>query len=364
MGSTPTVYDVAAAAGVSTATVSRFFRSPDKVKAATQESIRHAVDELGYIPSGLARGLAERHSGVVGFYSFSGHEPDELLMPEPGDPDTVRVVSDASTRPRLFPLFADEVLRGIELECTVQGLPLAVGWQKRDAGGVALDEIARRVDGLVVLPHVMSEPMLARLARTKPIVVVSQEPPAGTDLCSVTVNNRGGMHALVTHMIQVHGVRDFWFAGPVDDYDRTQRHDGFESAIREAGLVPPNGLKLEATRGRYDARDELLKMLRAERVRLPEAVVCANDQTALGVIEAFSEAGIRVPEDVAVTGFDGIDAGRFIQPGLTTVRQPMDLLGRMAVRMLSERMDDPSASPAHTVLPVQLLLRHSCGCSG
>lgn len=365
MPSTPTVYDVAAAAGVSTASVSRFFRSPDKVRPATQEAIRKAVETLGYIPSGLARGLAERHSGVVGMYSFSGHEPDELAMPQQLDPEDVPLVRESSSSPRLYPLFADEVLRGVELECTLRGLPLALGWQKAGSGGVALDEIARRVDGLVVLPHIMSESTLAHLARTKPIVLVAQRPEDPAAMSSVTVNNEAGMRRLVEHLIHDHGRKTFWFAGPIDDADRTARHSGFLAALDAAALDRPEGLVLEKTRGRADAHEVFTALLadKARLAELPEAIVCANDQTALGVLEALADAGIRVPDDIAVTGFDGIDAGRFVDPGLTTVRQPMDLLGRIAVQLLNEQMAETPPACEHRVLPVQVLLRKSCGCT-
>ncbi|MEO7016306.1 MAG: LacI family DNA-binding transcriptional regulator, partial [Leifsonia sp.] len=198
MNDTPTVYDVAAAAGVSTATVSRFFRSPDKVRATTREAIRGVVDELGYTPSGLARGLAEQRTGVIGLYSFSGHEPDELFLPSIDSHEAVSIVRGDPSTPRLYPLFADEVLRGVELECTLRGIPLLVGWQQLDEGGVAIEEVARRVDGLVVLPHVMSLDALKRLGRTKQIVMVAHEPTTGTHFSHVTVNNRGGMEALTS----------------------------------------------------------------------------------------------------------------------------------------------------------------------
>jgi LacI family transcriptional regulator len=173
------------------------------------------------------------------------------------------------------------------------------------------------------------------------------------------------MRRLVEHLIEDHGLRNFWFAGPVDDYDRLARHKGFLDALEAAGLAAPDGVVLGGTTGRSDAREALTALLadKAGRQRLPEAIVCANDQTALGVIEGLTEAGVRVPEEVAVTGFDGIDAGRFMQPALTTVRQPMDLLGRVAVELLSKRMGEVPVACEHRVLPVQVLLRESCGCT-
>ncbi|WP_353115624.1 LacI family DNA-binding transcriptional regulator [Microbacterium sp.] len=356
-----TVYDVAAAAGVSTATVSRYFRSPDKLSPAALTAVQAAVERLGYLPSGMARGLAERRTGAVGLYSFSGHEADELLMPEAGDADTVTVVRDdaGATRPRLFPLFADEVLRGVELECTLRRLPLVVGWQPREEGGIALDEIARRVDGLVVLPSTLPDAQLKQLARAKAIVVVSQPAPGGVDVGAVLVNNEGGMRALAGHLADVHDVREFWFAGPQEGFEHEARRRGFDEALRERGLVevPPT---IVETGSRVDARAAVGRAL--ARCRPPRAIVCASDQTGLGVMEALADAGYRVPDDVIVTGFDGIDAGRFMLPGLTTVRQPMELLGRVALQLLAERLDDAGAPTRTVTLPVEVVLRGSCGC--
>ncbi|WP_348786465.1 LacI family DNA-binding transcriptional regulator [Leifsonia sp. NPDC080035] len=359
MGDTPTVYDVAARVGVSTATISRFFRNPAVVKPATRELIERAVDELGYTPSGLARGLAEKHTGVIGLYSFSGHEPDELETIDAASADLVRTVREEDSSPRLYPLFADEVLRGVELECTLRGIPLALGWQQADASGVAIDEVARRVDGLIVLPHVMSDQALRRLGRTKPIVMVSHEPAPSTGFSSVTVNNRAGMAALTAHLVETHGVEEFWFAGPADDYDRSNRYAGFREALTARGIPAPEPLALGAG-GRMETKKLFAPLVAAGP--LPGAIVCSSDQTALGLLEALAAAGVSVPGDVIVTGFDGIDAGRSVRPSLTTVRQPMDALGRIAVELLADRIADPDTAPESRMLPVELVLRRSCGC--
>ncbi|MDR6865642.1 LacI family transcriptional regulator [Microbacterium resistens] len=347
------VYDVAAAAGVSTATVSRYFRSPEKLSQATLDLVREAVDRLGYLPSGMARGLAERQTGAVGLYSFSGHEPDELI-------DADRAAdSEGPVRPRLYPLFADEVLRGVELECTLRRLPLVVGWQLGREAGISLDEIARRVDGVVVLPSTISEAQLAQLAKTKAVVLVSQ-PGGGRDgIDSVVVDNEGGMAALAEHLVHVHGVRALWYAGPENGYEHEARRRGLDSALARAGVPLPGPTVVDAG-SRAASREIAARLLAAEEP--PRAIVCASDQTALGVMEAVRAAGHRIPEDVIVTGFDGIDAGRLTDPGLTTVRQPMERLGRAAMGLLAERLADPGLGPRNPMLPVELLLRGSCGC--
>jgi len=358
MASMPTVYDVAAAAGVSTATVSRYFRDPDRVSPSTRTSIAEVVQSLGYVPSGLARGLAERQTGSIGLYSFGDHEADEYVQPSPAPGAGVEEIDERNERVRLFPLFADEVLRGVELECTIGKTPLTVGWQGLDGGGIALDDLARRVDGLILLPHVMSRETLQLLARTRPMVMVSEAAIPGLPVGSVTVDNRAGVGALVRHLIVAHGHRTFEFVGrPTVALDYRERRQGFEDALTEAGISVPEVTRVGDS-GRTGTRDAFLHRLR-ERP-LPDAFVCASDQTALGVIEAMQAQGIRVPTDVAVTGFDGIVAGRLCTPSLTTVRQPMETLGRTAVRLLSEQMAGEGAR--HLTLPVQLAVRRSCGC--
>lgn len=358
MGSTPTVYDVAAAAGVSTATVSRYFRDPDKVSAATRSSIAEVVQSLGYVPSGLARGLAERQTGSIGLYSFGGHEVDEYLQPSLASGSDVEEIDERDERVRLYPLFADEVLRGVELECTVRKTPLTVGWQGLDSQGIELDDLARRVDGLILLPHVMSGEMLRLLARTKPMVMVSEAGVEGLPIGSVTVDNRAGVRALVRHLIVTHGYRRLEFVGrPTVARDYRERRRGFEDALTEAGIPVPEVTRIEAS-GRTATRDTFLNRLREQP--LPDAFVCVSDQTALGVMEAMQARGVRVPADVAVTGFDGIIAGRLSTPSLTTVRQPMEALGQTAVGLLAEQIAGEDAR--HVTLPVQLAIRSSCGC--
>ncbi|MFJ3956878.1 LacI family DNA-binding transcriptional regulator [Arthrobacter sp. NPDC090010] len=360
----PSVYDVAAAAEVSTASISRYFRSPDKLSEQIRTRIEQAVLELGYLPSGLARGLAERRTGSIGLYSFSGHEPDEWERSEAsGRTGEVARVVEHGTWPRLYPLFADEVLRGVELECTLRRLPLAVGWQDAEGRGVALDDIARRSDGLIVLPATIDEAHLRLLSRRMPLVLVSQPVPDGVVASSVRVDDLSGMRAITAHLADEHGARNFAFAGSTAGPEHEARFAGFEQVLRERGLTVPGAplINTGSRSGSFTAMGDVLAERPALLSSLPDAIVCSSDQTALGVQEALAERGLDVPGDVAVTGFDGIDAGRLTVPSLTTVRQPMDELGREAVGLLSEALTG-DAQPRHVVLSVSLVTRRSCGC--
>jgi LacI family transcriptional regulator len=365
------VYDVAGAAGVSTATVSRYFRAPDKLSASTRERVRRAVAELGYLPSGSARALAERQTGAIGVYSFSGHEPDEVWEPSAAtnglrpdrageEEDIVVRVAGQRRRPRLFPLFADEVLRGAEIECTVRRTPLVVGWQPGTSVGVELEEIARRVDGVVVLPSTVDAEAVAQLSRTKAVVLVAQPAPRDVIADAVVIDNEGAMRALVEHLIEEHAVDSFWYAGSDVGHEHEARRRGWEAALDARGLRADTP---DITDGgsRAAARAVIADLLRS--LVPPRAIVCASDQTALGVMEALHDAGLRVPEDVVVTGFDGIDAGEFARPTLTTIRQPMEALGRTAVSLLASRLEAPDTAARVVRLPVELVLRASCGCT-
>lgn len=232
----PSVYDVATAAEVSTASVSRYFRSPEKLSAATRSRIGQAVDRLGYLPSGVARGLAERRTGMVALYSFSQHEPDELARTVHGEPGIVERITEHGRPPRLFPLFSDEVLRGVELECTIRRLPLVVGWQAADDRGVELDDIAGRGDGVIVLPSTVADDHLRRLSRHKPVVLVSQPVPEGIAASSVSVDNEGGVREVTAHLADDHGARTFWYAGTTQGPELEARLRGFEAALGERGL--------------------------------------------------------------------------------------------------------------------------------
>jgi LacI family transcriptional regulator len=334
----PTVYDVAQRAGVSIATVSFAFRRPERVKDATREAVFAAARELGYVPNASARGLAQRRTGALGLYAY-----DFLLAGAP-----------VEATPRDFPLYVDEVQRGMQLECWRQGLALMTGGGPASA---TVTDVAGRVDGLAVFPQTVPLEDLQHIARRIPVVEVS-EPAVDDGLSHVTVDNAGGMRRMAAHLVVDHGLRRLAFVGTPESHEVAVRFKGFRAALRAAGITAPRApLSAEG-----DAEAEARRLVARLREELPEAFVCATDQQALAMLDALQEAGVRVPEDVAVTGFDGIMAGLLSRPALTTVRQPMGEMGRAVVEILVERITAPAAPPAVRQLPVELVLRQSCGC--
>ncbi|WP_342211853.1 LacI family DNA-binding transcriptional regulator [Frigoribacterium sp. CFBP 8759] len=386
MTKAPTVYDVAAHADVSIATVSRVLRRPDDVRPETRSRVLESVRALGYVPSGAARGLAGRRTGVLGLFlpghdGIDGPEPDWARVSDASripliddrervDPPTVvdpgRGATTLTAPPEVDPgsnpanLYFDEVLRGAEVEAWRRGFALMVAAGRGSSREVMVNDIAGRVDGLAVLAQTVPGDLLAHVSRRIPVVVLADSRP-GDDLDHVGVDNVAGMHALTDFVLGSRGVRDVaYVAGPSDSPDELDRHAGFDRALkahRAAGArvtvrVEPG--EFSRAGGRRAAAALL------EAGDLPGAVLCANDQSALGVLDVFGEQGVDVPGRVLVTGFDGIDAGRFSRPRLTTVRQPMGELGRIAVRTVVRRLTDPGAPAQRVTLPVEVLLRESC----
>jgi len=354
------VYDVAERAGVSIATVSFTFRQPKKVRESTRELVHAAAQELGYIPSANARGLAGGRTGALGLLSL------DRLPSAPGSATSVSSPSiDSNADCRSFPVYMDEVQRGVEEECWRRGYALMVASASRSNRSAVFTDLAGRVDGLVIISGTtFLDTDLHRLAARLPVAVLSDSRPED-DLIRVSVENATGMRDLTEHLIRSHGYRDLLFMGPMYDADRTERFDAFRAAMLAAGLpaqreslaIAGGHREMAATQGYRELVADL-----TSRNALPDAFVCVNDEVALALMDALRDAKISVPGQVSVTGFDGIVAGRLVSPALTTVRQPMPEMGVTVVELLTDRIEHPDEPPKSRKLPVKLVLRESCGC--
>ena len=363
MAGNPTVYDVADRARVSIATVSRVLTRPADVSASTRERVLAAVRELGYVPSGSARGLAARRTGVLGLLLPDVDAVEELRDTATGDPHRVEVRRDppGAAESGAAELYYEEVLRGCELEAWRQGfsLMICVGrGRSAEALEAVLSDLAGKVDGLAVIARSAPHDVLQRIGNRVPVVYLAGRRQDDA-FDHVTVSNREGMRALAGHLIDEHGVRDpVYLAGPFDSPDDTERYRGFAEALEARGINPSALPVLHGEFSRQRARAVAQDLI--ARRALPKALVCANDQMALGILDVLTPAGVRVPDDVIVTGFDGIEEGARSTPRLTTVAQPMLELGRAAVRAMVERVGRAERAPASTQLAVTVLLRESC----
>ena len=332
----PTVYDVAAHAGVSIATVSRVLRRPGDVRASTRERVLSTVRELGYVPSASARSLAARHTGVLGLY-FPGfdarEELDDAEFEQAAPVDIIVDIPDSGEVHPPNPYF-DEVLRGSELEAWRRGFALLVGVGRGSNPEEMVNDIAGRVDGMAVLARSVPDAVLDHISRRIPVVLVAG-PRRGDSFDHVSVSN-----------VELE-----------PDAGHVSRLEGFVQALHARGIDPAGLPHLRGDFSRLQARSIAEELVAAGT--LPRALVCSNDQMALGVLDVLRQHGIRLPDDVIVTGFDGIEAGRQSTPRLTTVHQPMVDLGRAAVRALLSRLENRDQPPISLRLPVRVLLRES-----
>ncbi|MDJ0348746.1 LacI family DNA-binding transcriptional regulator [Cryobacterium sp. PH29-G1] len=359
MAKASTVYDVAGHAGVSIATVSRVLRRPDDVRASTRDKVLASVAELGYVPSANARGLAARRTGVLGLYFPNLDAMEELDDGEFDASSLVEVVQDIPDSGLVRPpnLYFDEVLRGSELEAWRQGFALMVGVGRVAYPADMVNDIAGRVDGMAVLAQSIPDSVLQHVSRRIPIVLIAG-PRRGDSYDHVSVSNSEGMGALTTHLLDSLAVTDFaYVAGPDDSPDGAERYSGFRQALHSRGLDPDARPVLHGGFSRQRGREVATQLVNDGK--LPRALVCGNDQMALGALDVLRAHGVRVPDEVIVTGFDGIEAGQTSSPRLTTVRQPMVDLGRAAMRVMLSRLEDPKQPPISVRLPVKVLLRES-----
>lgn len=373
----PTVYDVASSAGVSIATVSRVLRSPDKVSSSTRERVLEAVQTLGYVPNASARGLAGRRTGVLGLL-IPGHDIPATSTRGPGD-GGVEFIDDRDGshvdpyRNRYF----EQLMRGAEAAAWRAGYALLVAAGTSVSRDMVLHDLTGRIDALAVVSRTISDELIEDTAARTPVVVVAGRAPgsgqqadssgsgssdgagSGVRIDSVRADNRGGMRALVRHVLAVKPQGPLLFLdGPPDSPDARGRELGFRDAIAEADGDTPQHRVVRADFSWRGGADAIVEQLRRE---VPAAVVGANDQSALGALAALREAGVSVPDTCVVTGFDGIDETRYSEPRLTTVRQPMVDLGIHTVQALLRRLETPDAPAQDVQLPVDVLLRTSCG---
>ena len=326
-----TIKDVARDAGVSVATVSRALNGAENVTPETRMRVQAVAQALRYTPSSAARSLITRRTHTVG-----------VLLPD------------------LFGEYFSELIRGIDLKARARGLHLMVSSSHGDAREAAsvLRAMHGRVDGLLVMtPHIDSAAIAANLPASLPIVLINTRLPED-GLSSFAVDNHGGAFAMARHLIS-RGHRQLAFiAGPDNNYEAQERLRGYRSAM--AALLPDTPELVLAgdftEESGWRAGSEI-----ATLAQQPSAVFCGNDMMAIGCLSALAEAGLRVPQDIALAGFDDIPIARYVTPPLTTVRVRIAELGSLALDRLASAIENPGRSAAqHQTMRAELVVRQSC----
>jgi len=333
--SSSTIRDVARLAGVSVATVSRYINQTATIADETGRRVQGAMDTLSFTPHPIARNLATQRTNTIG-----------LLLSDIGGQ------------------FYTPLLRGIEAVSSEAGYDLLIhSTRTSHAAKVprrALNE--HNTDGLLIFTDALDNTELARLNQIGfPLVLMHQSPPDYLNIPFVTIENRYGTQQAVEHLIAVHGrSRIAFLRGPEDNEDSEEREQGYLQALKAHGLPLDPTL---VVRGEFEAAQAYaaVKQLISQGAMF-DAVYTGDDDSAIGVVQALQEAGLRVPEDVAIAGFDDSLFARILTPPLTTVRAPIEQVGREAARQLV-RLIRGEPADARTILPTEIIIRQSCGCN-
>jgi LacI family repressor for deo operon, udp, cdd, tsx, nupC, and nupG len=327
-----TIDDVARIAGVSIATVSRCLRKPQVVAEPTRRRVLEAVRDTGYAPSTAAQSLRARRSHAV-----------LVLVPDVGN------------------TFFSEILRGIQGVAAGAGITMLIGDTGRERAreaAYARDLRNGRADGALLLaaPVLAWDDLPHAGPGPAPVVRVSEALPGSPGL-SVSIDNAAASEAAVAHLIGLGHRRIAHLAGPERNLLTEARREGWRRAHRAAGLPLDAGLEVAGDFGLESGRRAFAAL--AAMGPRPTAVACANDEGAMGLIAAAHEAGLRVPRDLSVAGFDDIHFAQAFIPALTTVRQPRAEMGEAAMRLLLAVW--AGEAPDSVVLPFALVRRASTG---
>jgi LacI family transcriptional regulator, galactose operon repressor len=323
-----TIGDVAAAAGVSVATVSKVINDRYGVAEKTSARVRAVIDELGYTSSLVAQSLRSRRSNVIGI-----------------------LVSDIEP-------FNAELLKGAARAIRGTGYDLVVfsdcgqredqaGWERR-----SLARVSSLTDGAILVT-----PSSDQVFSSAPIVAVDHNVRASA-LPTVDSDNLSGAVTATEHLIGLGHRRIAFLAGRPDLESARLRERGYKRALEAAGIAFDAGLVRVGGYLPETARDGARELLLLEP--RPTAIFAANDASAIETIAVARSLGLGVPGDLSVVGFDTVPESALCEPPLTTIEQAIQLMGEEAVRMLIGLIDDPSSQPAEVVLPTRLVERGSC----
>jgi len=328
----PTIYDVAEISGVSISTISRVLNSPDKVNTKTRERVMSAIDQLGFIPSAEARARAIRSTKRIA-----------VLTPYFTAPSFVQRLRGVA---------------GVLSRARCELVIYTVDSVEHSQAHIASIPIMQSLDGLIIMSLAVEEKDARRL-RDNGIETVLIESWHAQLNCICIDDVRGGMLA-AEHLID-RGHTRIGFIGDIEPPERYAIHPvksrliGFRGALKEAGLALPPGYVVRAAytpAGPQQAARALLGLSRP-----PTAVFAASDIQAVGIMKVARQAGLRIPEDLAIVGFDDIDLAEFMD--LTTIRQNLDESGRLAAEILFSKMAEPGRSLQHINLPLTLIERQT-----
>ncbi len=334
---TKTIEQIAELAAVSRSTVSRVLNNQPSVRPEVRDRVLRIIDEQGYAPHAAARSLASQRTNMIG-----------LLIPR----SAAVIFSDP---------FFPHVIQGITAACSNRGyyLMLSMVTAGEEHGFYQQILRGRHLDGVIMLSTDIDDPILPLMIRDQtPLVMVGRH-PFFQDVSWVDVNGQAAARTAVAHLVGLGHRTIATITGPLQMAAALERRDGYKQALLEAGIAINSAQIVEGDYTQpsgYAAMQQLLALPTP-----PTAVFAANDSMAMGALRAITAAGLRVPEDIAVVGFDDLPLANFATPALTTMRQPIELMGHTAASLLIDQLEGRAATPSQILLPVNLVIRESCG---
>jgi LacI family transcriptional regulator len=332
--------EVAREAGTSSAVVSYVINNgPRNVSASARERVLAAVAKLDYRPNGVARSLRSSSSNVIG-----------LIVPD------------------ITNSYCGELALAVENSALARNLTLLVGNAMHDDERQArhlTTFIEQQVLGIVFIGSTYGDeaflPSTTRALRGSRIPLVFLDRSTSEfGATAIVVDNRGGARAATSHLLE-HGHSAIAnFAGSSGLSAVRERTDGWTDALRAKGIDPRAQQQYESAFDRYEAFEVARAMFASEN--RPKAIFSHSDEQSIGILYAAAQAGLRVPEDLAIVSFDGIKEAGIVSPGLTTVQQPIARAGALAVDQLLNASRGIVPVEPDEPLPVELIVRHSCGC--
>ncbi len=329
------IKDVAREAGVSIATVSRVLSGRGSVHAQTRERVKKVAQEMSYVPSALGRNLSTKRTDTLG-----------MVLPD------------------LHGEFFSEILRGADEAAQRSGhhLLISSSHSKREEIESALRAMRGRVDGIVIMsPHIDAHTLHTNLPRNLPLVLLNTN-LRGEEFISLNVDNIGGACTATRHLLAHGHTVVAIVTGSRGNLDAEERLLGYRKALTESGVPLRSELEIE---GDFTERSgaEAARRILALQPR-PTAIFFSNDVMAIGAISVLQDAGLRIPEDIAVVGFDDIPIARYLAPSLSSVHVDIPALGARAVeRLVSEVTVEPPSGQRHITMTARLVPRDSCGCT-
>jgi LacI family transcriptional regulator len=336
VSSSITIRDVARQAGVSVATVSRYINDTARVSEPVGERIEEVLTRLHYRPHAAARQLATQKMMAIG-----------LLLDS------------------IYNDFFGPLLYGIEEVVQQNGYNLLVATSQPDRRKLAYPALgSHNVDGLLVFANSLSIQELSAFSEQKlAMVLIHRSSPEGIEIPSVTVENKAATFGMIEHLITKHGRRRIVFMrGKVDQEDSHWREVGYKQALAAHGIKFDPSLILAGDFQRDVAYLSMREFLTQPKRKTFDAVFTGDDAAAIGVMEALEQSKLRVPQDVAVVGFNDSRHSAFLNPPLTTIKAPTHEVGRIAARNMFNLLNQYPVDKT-TLLPTEIIIRQSCGCT-